>query len=146
MLQRILRTRALLRIATLNGRNTIWRRTLVAPPKAGEVLMERRPDRELPGTYTSLSLHFSSNYLLNCHRNRRRWHALAAYRAHIPCHPCLLHPRHLQLPKVLFVSCFLDPIRPPHVSQSTRGSWRRDLLRALDALDLGGDESVAWTH
>jgi cytochrome c oxidase assembly factor 1 len=52
MLPRLLRTRALLRYGGVTGRYAIARRTLVAAPKAGDgPLMERRPDRELPGTH-----------------------------------------------------------------------------------------------
>ena len=52
MLPRLLRTRALLGVGGMSGRRSlIARRTLISAPKAGDgPLMERRPDRELPGT------------------------------------------------------------------------------------------------
>ncbi|KAG9248559.1 cytochrome oxidase complex assembly protein 1-domain-containing protein [Calycina marina] len=48
MLQRILRSKALLQMRSVQRTNFVQRRMLVAPPKAGQVLMERRSDRELP--------------------------------------------------------------------------------------------------
>lgn len=51
MLPRLLRSRALPRIGNVNGRSLVSRRTLIAAPKPGQgPLMERRADRELPGT------------------------------------------------------------------------------------------------
>ncbi|KAH8601026.1 cytochrome oxidase complex assembly protein 1-domain-containing protein [Bisporella sp. PMI_857] len=48
MLPRLLRTRALLRRGNMSQLNVIRRRAMIAAPKPGQVLMERRPDRELP--------------------------------------------------------------------------------------------------
>lgn len=66
MLTRLLRTRALLRYGTVTGRHAIARRTLVAAPKAGDgPLMERRPDRELPGMYMykATDMQYADTYL-----------------------------------------------------------------------------------
>jgi len=52
MLPRLLRARALLRVRNISRVNLVQRRTLIAPPKLGQVLLERRPDRELPGSFT----------------------------------------------------------------------------------------------
>lgn len=60
MIPRNLLRRGLPAYRPLNGRSLVQRRGLVAAPKAGSgPLMERRPDRELPGMRHSLSFYYT---------------------------------------------------------------------------------------
>merc|ERR1712093_592515 len=73
----------------------------------------------------------------------RKWHEMGSHHPNLPRNPHLLHPRHLQLPKVLQQRGLLYHVRPTHFPESTRISGRRDLLQEPDAVDLGRDEYVA---
>jgi hypothetical protein len=100
MLPRLLRSQVLLRLRPISRLNVTSRRTLIAAPRAGDgPLMERRPDRELPGMCESYR---NTKFSLICfaYRDSTAWNALVAHNPYIPRHSRLLHPRNLQLPKV----------------------------------------------
>lgn len=109
-----------------------WRTS--APREGDGPLMERRADRELPGTSPASVLSPDASRLTSS-RHLLRHLQLVQDPPHLRRHHRRLLPRHLQLPEILLPRRLLDPLRPTRLPQGPRPPRRRDLLQAPDPLD-----------